>query len=155
MEIGITIKTLRAYRLVASKRNPKSTKQVKDSLELYRFLVDEIYDKDSLDVTESFYALFLDQSNSLKGYIKVSDGGITNCIADPKIVFGAALKCLATCIVLSHNHPSGNPRPSEEDRKLTKKFSQAANLLDIVLLDHIVVGSDRYYSFREHGELVY
>ena len=65
-----------------------------------------------------------------------------------------ALGCGATAIVLSHNHPSGNPRPSEDDRQLTKKLLAACKLMDIRLQDHIVMGAGRYYSFRDNGEMI-
>jgi DNA repair protein RadC len=65
------------------------------------------------------------------------------------------LKCLASAIIVTHNHPSGNPRPSEDDRKLTKKLSEAAKMLDIAFIDHIIVGLGRYHSFRDYGELTF
>ena len=85
----------------------------------------------------------------------VSNGGTTNVIADPKVIFKNALALNATCIVLGHNHPSGNPRPSEEDRQLTKKLVAAGKLLDINVIDHIIIGNERYYSFRDHGEMTF
>ena len=85
----------------------------------------------------------------------ISNGGTTNVIADPKIVFKNALNIGATCLVMGHNHPSGNPRPSEDDRQLTKKFVAAGKLLDIAVIDHIIIGNERYYSFRDHGEMTF
>ena len=99
--------------------------------------------------------MYLNQSNHPLKVECVSKGGTTNVIADPKIIFKNALNLGATCIVLGHNHPSGNPRPSEEDRLLTKKLFGAGKLLDISVTDHIIIGNERYYSFRDHGELTF
>ena len=154
---NIKVKTLRAYKLVADKaRSCKSELPVLNNPQAtYDFLMAKVYDPLEIDVVESFYVLFLSAGNAVKGYIKVSSGGVNAVIADPKVIFCAALKCLASGIIITHNHPSGNPRPSEDDRKLTKKLSEAAKMLDIVLIDHIVVSPGRYHSFREHGELTF
>jgi DNA repair protein RadC len=154
---NIKVKTLRAYKLIADKARSRKgdLPVINDTLTTYDFLMSEVYDPAEIDVVESFYALFLDANNGVKGYIKVSSGGVNAAIADPKVIFCAALKCLASAIVVTHNHPSGNPRPSEIDRKLTKQLSEAAKVLDMVLVDHIVVSPGRYYSFREHGELTF
>lgn len=152
---NIKVKTLRAYKLIVDKaRSCKSDLPVlNDSQATYDFLMSEVYDPLEIDVVESFYVLFLNAGKGVKGYIKVSSGGVNATIADPKVIFCAALKCLASSIIVTHNHPSGNPRPSEDDRKLTKKLSEAAEMLDITLIDHIIVGLGRYYSFRDYGEL--
>lgn len=154
---NIKVKTLRAYKLIADKaRSRKGDLPVlNDSLATYDFLMSEVYDPIEIDVVESFYVLFLNAGNGVKGYIKVSSGGVNAVIVDPKVIFCAALKCLASAIVVTHNHPSGDPRPSVDDRKLTKKLSEAARMLDMTLVDHIVVGLDRYYSFMEHGDLTF
>lgn len=157
INVNVKVKTLRAYKLVADRA--RSSKEelpyIKDSKSIYELLTSSIYDPCEVDVTESFYVIFLDSSNGVKGYVKVSGGGVANVIVDPKIVFCSALKCLASGIIVSHNHPSGVPRPSNEDRVLTQKLSAGAKLLDIRLVDHIIVGLNRYYSFRDHGELTY
>lgn len=154
---NIKVKTLRAYKLVADKaRSCKGELPVLEgSRDTYDFLMSKVYDLTEIDVVESFHVLFLNASNEVKGYIKVSSGGLNAVIADPKVIFCAALKCLASAIIVTHNHPSGNPRPSEDDRKLTKKISEAAKMLDITFTDHIVVGLGRYYSFRDYGELTF
>ena len=157
MRINVKVKTLRAYKLVAdrAKSSKEELPHVKGSKDIYELLTSSIYDPDEADVTESFYAIFLDSSDGVKGYIKVSSGGVENVVADPKIIFCSALKCLATGIIVSHNHPSGVPKPSNDDRVLTQKLSAGAKLLGIRLVDHIIVGSNRYYSFRDNGELAY
>lgn len=140
------------YKLVAQPLMAKESQQIMESKETYDFLMSDVYDKETFDVTESFYAVFLNADNRVKGFIKVSEGGVNGVIVDPKIVFSAALKCLATSIVLTHNHPSGNPRPSECDKALTKQLVSGAKLLNITIMDHIIVANGgRYYSFRDYG----
>ena len=157
IKVNVKVKTLRAYKLVAdrARSSKEELPRVKDSKDIYELLISSIYDPDEVDVTESLYAIFLDSSNCVKGYIKVSSGGVANVLVDPRIIFCSALKCLATGIIVSHNHPSGVPRPSNNDRVLTQKLSAGAKLLDIRLVDHIIVGSNRYYSFLDNGELTF
>lgn len=157
INVNVKVKTLRAYKLVADRARSfkEELPRVMNSKDIYELLTSSIYDPDEVDVTESFYAIFLDPSNGVKGYIKVSSGGVTKVIADPRIIFCSALKCLASGIIISHNHPSGVPRPSNDDRVLTQKLSAGAKLLDICLVDHIIVGSNGYYSFRDNGELTF
>lgn len=126
---------------------------VKDSKEMYDFLIDNVYEKDTMSVFESSYAVFVDSSGNTKGFIKVSQGGVDSVIVDPKIVFSAALKCLASGIIFTHNHPSGSPKPSSIDDELTKRLAEAGKILTIKLIDHIVVGKDCYYSYNDHGRI--
>lgn len=102
---------------------------------------------------EHFLVMYLNQSNHPLKVECVSNGGMTTVIADPKIVFKNAISIGATCLVLGHNHPSGNPKPSQDDRMLTKKFIAAGKLLDIVIIDHIIIGNECYYSFRDSGDM--
>ena len=125
--------------------------EVKDSKDSYERFLPYIEDMRQ----EHFLVLYLDQSNHALKVECVSHGGTTTVIADPKIIFKNALNIGATCIVLCHNHPSGNPRPSDDDRQLTKKLIAAGKLLDINVIDHIVIGNERYYSFRDHGEMTF
>ena len=127
---------------------PTEVKDSKDSFE--RFLP---YIEDPRQ--EHFLVMYLNQGNHMLKVECISNGGTTNVIADPKVIFKNALTLNATCIVLGHNHPSGNPRPSEDDRLLTKKIVAAGKLLDINVIDHIIIGNERYYSFRDHGEMTF
>ena len=124
-----------------------------NSREVYQFAKNEVFDKDTIDVKESFYAVFTDAAMQTNGFIKVSEGGIDRTYVDARIVFSAALKCLASGIVLMHNHPSGKCNPSTIDKNLTKKLVEGAKLLDIRIVDHIIVGRDIYFSFQENGML--
>lgn len=100
---------------------------------------------------EVFAVLFLNQANKIKHFEIISRGGITGTIADPRIILKKAVETSATSIVLSHNHPSGNLRPSRADEELTKKITLAAGYFDIRVLDHIIVSDEGYYSFADEG----
>ena len=125
---------------------PTEVKDSKDSFERFLPFIDDMRQ-------EHFLVLYLNQSNPALKVECISNGGTTTVIADPKLIFKNALNLNATAIILGHNHPSGNPRPSEDDRQLTKKLVAAGKLLDITVIDHIVIGNERYYSFRDHGEM--
>lgn len=102
---------------------------------------------------ESFCILMLNQANQVLKTFKVSDGGITGTVVDPRKIFKIALDWNATQIVLGHNHPSGQVSPSEADIKLTKKIKDAGIVMDILVLDHIIVGDGKYYSFADEGKM--
>ena len=136
-----------------SKPTQRETKEITDSQSAVEELR-AVYNPDTLGLFESAYVLFLNSSNRLKGFMKLSDGGMNNVIVDPRVIMMGALGSLATAIVLSHNHPSGNPRPSEDDRQLTKKLMAACKLMNISFVDHIIMAGERYYSFRDHGEMI-
>jgi DNA repair protein RadC len=115
-------------------------------------LLMQVFNPNTIQCQEEFNVLYLDQANKVKGVYKMSRGGITSTTADTRLVLSVALKCLATGIILSHNHPSGNLLPSENDKILTRKLKAACALLDITLLDHIIVTSHGgYYSFADEG----
>jgi DNA repair protein RadC len=102
---------------------------------------------------EEFWVLLLNRGNKIIDYKKISEGGVAGTVVDPKIIFKYALENLASNIVLCHNHPSGNTMPSFEDKTLTKKIKEGAALLDILVLDHLIIGQKTYYSFADYGEL--
>jgi len=127
---------------------PTEVKDSKDSFERFLPYIDDMRQ-------EHFLVLYLNQSNHALKVECLSHGGTTNVIADPKLIFKNALGLNATAIILGHNHPSGNPRPSEDDRQLTKKLVAAGKFLDIAVIDHVIIGNERYYSFRDHGEMTF
>lgn len=102
---------------------------------------------------EEFWVLTLNRSNKIINKHKISQGGLSATVIDNKIIFNFVLNDLATSIILCHNHPSGNLSPSENDKQITKKIKQAAKLLDITLLDHIIVTQTNYFSFADEGEI--
>lgn len=102
---------------------------------------------------EEFWILVLDRGNRMKDRCCVSRGGMHGTVADPKLIFKEALDRRASSIVLCHNHPSGQLRPSEEDIRLTRKLLDGGRLLDIAVLDHLIVTASGYYSFADNGML--
>lgn len=102
---------------------------------------------------EHFLVMYLDASKTILKIECVSNGGITHTIADPRIVFKNAINNGATSIIIAHNHPSGSVKPSPTDKSLTKKFIACGELLDILVLDHIILKRGDYYSFKEHNEM--
>lgn len=108
---------------------------------------------DQIEYREEFVILCLNRANKVLGYSRISSGGTTGTVADPKIIFQIALKSNASSIILSHNHPSGNANPSESDRKLTAKLVNAGTLLEIPVLDHIILTAESHISFADEGIL--
>ena len=102
---------------------------------------------------EVFGVVFLNKANKVNHFEIISRGGITGTVADPRIILKKALEEDATSIVLCHNHPSGNLKPSRADEELTKKIKEAAKYFDIIVMDHIIVSEEGYYSFADEGIL--
>jgi DNA repair protein RadC len=125
-------------------KTPENVTCSKDAYHiLKRFLVDLNH--------EEFWILLLGQNGKVLGKELISKGGLTLTVADPKIIFSVALRYSATSIMLAHNHPSGNLKPSHEDITLTKKIAAAGNLLDIKVLDHLIITDSSYFSFADEG----
>ncbi len=102
---------------------------------------------------EETWALLTDRSNQVISTLQVSRGGIAGTVVDIRLILREALTRYATGIFLGHNHPSGNLTPSPQDISITRKLKEAALYMDIVLLDHIIVGGDTYFSFADEGVL--
>lgn len=100
---------------------------------------------------EVFAVVFLNRSNKIKHFEIMSKGGLTHTIVDPRIVFLKAIEVQATSLVLCHNHPSGNLKPSRADEELTTKLKNAGRLLDINVIDHLIVSDEGYFSFADEG----
>ncbi len=100
---------------------------------------------------EIFMVLLLNSANILMREYKISEGTLNASLVHPREVFQPAISDLAASIILLHNHPSGEVRPSMEDRNITHRIVEAGKLLDIPVLDHIIIGGDRYFSFKEEG----
>ena len=95
----------------------------------------------------------MNKANRVLGISKISEGGLSGTVVDPKRIFQVALKANATSIIMAHNHPSGNVQPSEADLKITRKCRDAGALLDIAVLDHIILTADHYTSLADEGTL--
>jgi DNA repair protein RadC len=102
---------------------------------------------------EEFWLLLLNRANRVVRKVKISEGGISGTVVDPKKIFQICLEQHATSVILGHNHPSGAVTPSEADNKITKKIKDCGLLLDVAVLDHIIVGDDRFYSFADEGAM--
>lgn len=100
---------------------------------------------------EEFWVILLNRANRVIRKKRVSEGGVSGTVADPKIIFKLAVDELASGIIVVHNHPSGNLKPSESDINLTKKIKEAGKVLEIAMLDHLIIAHDRYFSFADEG----
>jgi DNA repair protein RadC len=116
----------------------------RDAFEIFRSRIGDL-------PYEEFWIILLNKANKVIRYCNISEGGISGTVVDPKKIFKIALDHHASSIILGHNHPSGNLQPSEADQKITKKIREAGNMLDVAVLDHIIIGDDRYYSFADEG----
>jgi len=102
---------------------------------------------------EEFWVMTVNRNNRILGTRMISSGGITGTVADVRMILRYCLEMNATGLILSHNHPSGNLKPSEQDLKLTHSIKQAAGWMDIELLDHVIVTETAYFSFADEGKL--
>lgn len=123
--------------------------EIKDSESCFKILSPFLSDLQ----TEEFWVLFLNQSNKLIYKTKLTSGGISQSVVDVRILFKTALDHFSTAIVVAHNHPSGNLKPSKEDINITKIISDAGKILNIQLLDHLIIAQNKYFSFSEAGLL--
>ena len=112
-----------------------------------------VWDESKIDLLEQFKVLFLNRANRVLCVYPVSSGGITGTVADPRLIYTAALRVNAVSIILAHNHPSGSLQPSRADEELTYKIKGAGALLDIKILDHLIMSSEGYFSFADEGLL--
>lgn len=122
---------------------------VSNSKDVANFLQAKFKDQ----LIEYFAIVFLNQSNKINHFEIISKGGITGTVADPRIIFKIALEKNAVSLILSHNHPSGNLKPSQADKDITQKIKEAAKLLDIKVIDHLIVSDEGYFSFADDGIL--
>ncbi|MCF8335966.1 MAG: DNA repair protein RadC [Bacteroidales bacterium] len=124
-------------------------KQIKSSRDVY-----ERFQPKLLDLPyEEFWVLLLNRANRIIDEQKISQGGVTGTVTDVKIILKQAIEKLATGIILCHNHPSGNIRPSKADSNITQKLKNASVYLDIQVVDHVIVGQNTYYSYADEGIL--
>jgi DNA repair protein RadC len=120
-----------------------------DSYELFK----QMYNGDTLEYCESSVVIYLNRANNLIGWQKISQGGITGTVVDVRMILATALKCGATGIILSHNHPSGDLFPSATDDKLTNQIYEAGKIMEIQLLDHLIITTDGFYSYADQGKI--
>lgn len=100
---------------------------------------------------ETFKVIYLNQQNSVLSIKTISEGGIAGTVVDPRLIYKEALNQTAVALILAHNHPSGNLKPSRADISITDKMKSAGLLLDIKVLDHLIISEHGYYSFADEG----
>lgn len=141
-EISINYKPLNTYSEL-----PK----VRESHTSYKIL--RTHWSDKIEYREEFLILLLNRASKVLGFVKISEGGTAQTTLDPKMIFQSALKANASYIILAHNHPSGNLRPSDADIRTTKQLVEVGKLLDINVIDHIILAENCYFSFADEGML--
>jgi DNA repair protein RadC len=124
--------------------------QISRSNDAYQILIQQ-WNPDKIALLEEFKILLVNRRNRVLGVVEISQGGLSGTVADPKVIFAAALKSCASGIILAHNHPSGELDPSREDTALTNKIKACAELLDLKVLDHLIISKDSFYSFADEG----
>jgi DNA repair protein RadC len=135
------------------KTGEQKKSKISSSKDCYNVLKD-LFNTDTIEYCEEMILILLNRNNATLGWYKVSQGGISGTICDPKIIFTVALQTGASSIILAHNHPSGNLTPSQSDINLTKKIKEAGKILDISVLDHLIVSSNGYKSLADDGYIL-
>ena len=129
--------------------DPKEKFKISSSQDAYNFLSPLVEDLSH----EEFRVLYLNRSNRVVDQKKISQGGISGTVIDVRIILKFAIEVLASSLIISHNHPSGNLQPSDADIQITRKIKEAAKWHDIELLDHIIISDKHYFSFSDKGIL--
>lgn len=145
------ISIIAALELGRRRKDSESEKKetIKSSNDAYKIMLNVLSDLPH----EEFWVVYLNRKNEVLKKENISKGGINGTVADVKIIFKHAIEQLASSIVLFHNHPSGSLTPSNEDIKLTKKIKDTGVLMDTPVIDHIIIGEKKYYSFADEGIL--
>ncbi|MFY0601646.1 MAG: JAB domain-containing protein [Cyclobacteriaceae bacterium] len=144
-KIDIPSKVEEVRLVYQSKTRANERPKVSSPKEAFNILM-KAWDMDQIELLEECKVLLLDRSLRLMSVASISKGGVAGTFVDPKIIFAMALKRRATGIILAHNHPSGNLKPSSVDIQLTRKFRAAGMILDIKVEDHLIVTPDRQYT---------
>lgn len=152
-EIELPLMEVAEIKLAYSAKIKHSLRPKITSAEVAYRILRQAWDETKIDFIEQFKIILTARDYSVLGVIDISTGGISGTVTDPKIIFGATLKACASGLILAHNHPSGNRNPSNSDISLTRKIRDAARLLDIDLIDHLIVNREGYFSFSEEGIL--
>lgn len=146
---GITL----AAALELGRRRQLSEGMVRKEINSSRSAADILSPLMSDLLQENFCVLCLSMSNKLLHYEFVSSGGLTSTVVDVRVILKTAIHNMASRLIIAHNHPSGNPKPSGPDRLITEKLKNAAALMDIDLIDHIIIADQQYFSFADEGLL--
>ena len=122
------------------------------SRELYQIFLEK-WDKKRLQYVEDFKVVYMNKQRRVIGVTTISNGAIDYALVDIRVIMANALSCGGVCIALAHNHPSGAVYPSDQDIQLTKDISEAARILKLKVLDHIIITPDTYYSFADEDKI--
>ncbi|MBU2949712.1 JAB domain-containing protein [Tamlana agarivorans] len=139
--------TIKEIRVSYSSGNTEKIK-IKNSKDSYKLLL-SCWSKKIIELQEEFKVLLLNRNHQVLGVYPLSKGGVSGTVVDAKLLFSVALKCNASSIIMAHNHPSGNLKPSEADKRLTSKLKEAGSYLDIVVIDHLIIAKGGYFSFSD------
>lgn len=138
------------YRYTDTLNDRPEIKTAEDAIVIFK----QLFNAEKLGLQEQFVAVYLNRCNKVIGTSNLFTGGVSGTVVDMKILLSVGLKLMASSILVSHNHPSGNLQPSEADIKLTKKIVQALDCLDMTLLDHLIISPEfKYLSFANEGLL--
>lgn len=145
--------TTKQYKIVPVKNKINFEKiKITDSNSAFQ-IIKKFWNED-VEIYESVFILLLSSSNTTIGWAKISQGGITGSVIDIKLIAKFVVDSLASGIILCHNHPSGNLKPSNEDKKITNNIKDALKLFDCQILDHIIINPDfQFYSFADNGDI--
>lgn len=134
------------------KRNPTKRVFIKCSQDSYRFLR-TIWDMNTISLFEEFIVLFLDRRSGIIGWRKIGQGSTSGVVVNVQLIFGIATQCNTSAIIVAHNHPSANLKPSHQDKNITQRIRDGCKLFDIKLLDHLILTEESYYSFADEGDI--
>lgn len=135
------------YKRCNSHKNQRPV--IRQSTDIYDYMQPVLGD----NKTEECWAILMNSSARVIKRIRISSGGLNTCLIDIRVLLKEAILCEATSFILSHNHPSGNKKPSTEDDKLTQSAATAAKTLNIRMLDHVIICNDSYYSYADEGRI--
>lgn len=140
------------YKLTATKSDVAVNKRIRGAEDAAEYARQFFFE--DLEIFESVFLILVNSANTAVGYAKISQGGVCGSIVDKKIVCKYAVDSLASGVILVHNHPSGNMKPSREDEAITRGVADALRMVDSRLFDHIIITANGYYSFADEG-LIY
>jgi len=128
--------------------------KISNSQDAYELLLSH-WDKDIIEFQEEVKVILLNRANKALGIYDLSKGGVSQSVIDIKIVLSIALKSNASSIIIGHNHPSGNLKPSISDSSITRKLKEACEILDLTLYDHLIISKESYYSYSDEGNIIH
>ena len=137
---------------VSYRPNRKNQASINSSQDCYHILR-SVWDDSLMELQEQFAVLFLNRKNQIIGYRCIGTGNMVSTIVDKKLIAAISITSMACGVILCHNHPSGNLRPSQADLRLTKDIYRALKLVDVSVLDHLIISAEGYYSFMDEGIL--